>query len=732
MTLSTNRYLIRKVGVLGAGNMGSRIAAHLANAGFPVVLLDIISPATALDALKKLKPAAFFDVSAARLITCGTFENNLELLRDCDWVIEVVAENLEIKRALLDKVAPHLRADAIVTTNTSGLPVAQIAQEMPAGFRRRWFGTHFFNPPRYMRLLEMIPTPEADPAAIDAIRQLVDKRLGKTVVMAKDTPNFIGNRIGTFAMMNAVRVMQALDMSIEEVDALTGSILGWPKMGTFRLTDFVGVDVLAHVAQNFFERAKDERSDLTLAPFLTEMVKRQWLGDKVGQGFYKKVGDDRLGLDWKTLEYRPSERVKFPLLEMAKNAESVGERLKILLAADAKKDRAAAFYQQVLPELWSYAAHRIPEIADDFVAIDRAMKAGFNWELGPFEMSDAAGLTNYYTDHIAPPEGVSSVAIFKKSNGVVKKNAGASLVDLGDGVGCIEFHSKMNAIGTDIVSFVTQNLKPGSDAVANFEAFVIASDGANFSVGANLMQMLLAMQEQEWDELDVAISSFQRMTQAVKFCPRPVVAAPFAMCLGGGAEISLHAAARQPHAELYIGLVEAGVGLIPGGGGCKEMLLRSPETESLRRAFENIAMAKVSTSAAEALSMDYLCAGDQVSMNRDRLVNDAKVRARELADAGYSAPLPRTDIPAPGENVLATLKVGVRLMREGEFISDHDVKVANHIAHILCGGKITPGTLISEQYLLDLERQAFLSLCGEKKTAERIAYTLKTGKPLRN
>jgi len=732
MTLSTNRYLIRKVGVLGAGNMGSRIAAHLANAGFPVVSLDITSPAPAFEALKKSKPAAFFDPAAAKLITTGTFEKHLDLLRDCDWVIEAVAENLEIKRALLEKIHPHLRADAIITTNTSGLPIAQIAEPMDTAFRQRWFGTHFFNPPRYMRLVEIIPTPEADPAAISVIHQLVDKRLGKTVVMAKDTPNFIGNRIGTFAMMNALRVMQAMDMTIEEVDALTGAILGWPKMGTFRLTDFVGVDVLVHVAQNFFERVKDERSDLKLPPFLIEMLERKWLGDKVGQGFYKKVGEDRLGLDWKTLEYRPSARVKFPLLEMAKNAETVGERLKILLNADAKKDRAAAFYQQILPELWSYAAHRIPEIADDFVAIDRAMKAGFNWELGPFEMSDAAGLTKHYQSDIPVPEGVSSVAIFKKSHGVVKKNAGASLVDLGDGVGCIEFHSKMNAIGGDIVSLITQTLKPGSDAVANFEAFVIASDGANFSVGANLMQMLLAIQDQEWDELDFAISAFQKMTQAVKFCPRPVVAAPFGMCLGGGAEVSLHAASRQPHAELYIGLVESGVGLIPGGGGCKEMLLRSPDSESLRRAFENIALAKVSTSAAEARSMDYLCAADQITMNRDRLVHDAKIRARELADAGYSAPLPRNDIPAPGENVLATLKVGVRLMREGEFISDHDVKIANHLAHILCGGKITPGTLISEKYLLDLEREAFLSLCGEKKTAERIAHTLKTGKPLRN
>jgi 3-hydroxyacyl-CoA dehydrogenase len=627
---------------------------------------------------------------------------------------------------------------------------------MDAGFKRRWFGTHFFNPPRYMRLVEIIPTGEADPAAIATVTQLVDKRLGKTVVVAKDTPNFIGNRIGTFAMMNAIRVMQAMDMSIEEVDTLTGSALGWPKMGTFRLSDFVGIDIVTHVAQNFFERVKDERSDLVLPGFLTQMLERKWLGDKVGQGFYKKVGaDERLGLDWKTLAYRPSTRVKFPSLEMAKNADSVAERLKLVLSGDPKKDRAAAFYWQILPDLWKYAAHRVPEISESFTGIDEAMKAGFNWELGPFEMWDAANVpelaeklkaagvardTKWYSGDVPVPDGVSSVAGFKKSNGVVKKNAGASLVDLGDGVACIEFHSKMNAIGQDIVSFVTQNLKPGSDAVANFEAFVITNDDANFSVGANVMQLLLAIQEQEWDELELAIKAFQKMTQTIKYCPRPVVVAPFGMCLGGGAEVSLHATVRQPHAELYLGLVETGVGLVPGGGGCKEMLLRAVDssdssvelTENLRRTFELIAMAKVSTSAAEARGMGYLSPSDQVTMNRNRLVQDSKVRARKLADAGYSAPVPRIDIPAPGESILATMKIGVRLMREGEYISDHDVKVANHVAHILCGGKMTPGALISEQYVLDLERQAFLSLCGEKKTAERIAHTLKTGKPLRN
>jgi len=805
-------YLIRKAAVLGAGNMGSRIAAHFANAGIPVVLLDIIPPnasadnkaarnaivSAALENLKKSKPAAFFDPSGIRLIQPGNFEDHLELLRDCDWIVEAVAENLEIKRGLLEKVSTFRRADAIITTNTSGLPVSQVAETMDASFKKHWFGTHFFNPPRYMRLLEIIPTPDADPAAITAVEHFVDRRLGKAVVTAKDTPNFIANRIGTFAMMNAVKVMQALDMSIEEVDALTGATLGWPKSGTFRLSDMVGIDVLAHVAQNFFERVKDERPDVAPPPFIAQMLERKWLGDKTGQGFYKKIKaangiEERLGLDWKTLEYRPSERVKFPSLELAKNTDSVAERLRMLLANDPRKDRAAEFYEHILPGLWNYSANRVPEISDNIVGIDEAMKNGFNWELGPFEMWDAAGVvattdrmkaagttlapavvrllesgnTTWYREDASVPsgrrffdvatatykpvpalEGMTSVQILKKAHGVVKKNAGASLLDMGDGVGCIEFHSKMNAIGGDIVSFIAQTLKPGGDSLAQFDAFVISNDGDHFSVGANVMQLLLGIQEQDWDEIDTAIKSFQKMTQAIKFSPKPVVVSPFGMCLGGGCEIALHASARQPHAELYMGLVETGVGLVPGGGGCKEMALHAIDAatalreggrnesvelmEALRRNFESIAMARVSTSAAEARTLGYLSPSDIITMNRERVLLDAKARARELADAGYSAPLPRTDIPAPGVNILATLKMGVRLMREAEYISDHDVKVANHVANILCGGKVTPGTPVGEQYFLDLERQSFLSLCGEKKTAERIAHTLKTGKPLRN
>ncbi len=818
---------IRKVAVLGAGTMGSRIAAHIANAGVPVVLLDIVPPGTApdapksernrfvlngLDGLRKSKPAAFYTPDSARLITLGNFDDDLALIADCDWIIEVVAENLDIKCALLEKVLTHRRPGAITTSNTSGLPIAGIVEGMPDDLRHHWFGTHFFNPPRYMRLLEIIPTPESDPTDIATISHFCDQRLGKSIVLSRDTPNFIANRIGTFSMGNAIRLMMAQGLTIEEVDALTGAPLGWPKTGTFRLGDLVGVDVLAHVASNFSKQAAaigDERQDVALASFIGKMIENKWLGDKTSQGFYKKVGKDEQGrdlrhvLDWQTLDYKPSMRPKFPALEMAKNVEHTPTRIDQLLHADPEKDKAAAFYWPLLTELFTYTANRVSEDGSEpaatIVEIDQAMKTGFNWELGPFEMMDAAnpratmirmlaegrpvspnveklfayphantepGPTWYKDDPTVPSgrrffdpfsgtykpvpvaDGVSSLATVKKSHGVIKKNAGASLIDLGDGVAAIELHSKMNALGGDIITLITQTLKPSSDPVINFSSFVITGDSANFSVGANLMQLLLSIQEEEWDEVEMAVKQFQNMTQAIKFCPRPVVVAPYGMCLGGGVEISLHAAARQPHAELYMGLVETGVGLIPGGGGCKEFTIKSIEAgssirpdargegveifEALKKNFESIAMAKVSTSAAEARTLNFLKPSDAITMNRDRLLTDAKTRAAAIAAAGYSAPAPLTAIPAPGENALATLKLAVWTMREGQFISDHDAKIANWVAHTLCGGKVTPGTPVSEQYLLDLEREAFLSLCGEKKTQERIAFTLKTGKPLRN
>ena len=803
---------IHKVAVLGAGTMGARIAAHFANAGVPSYLFDIVPPdadgparnkiaAAGLDAARKSKPAAFFEPSLAKLITVGNFEDDLNKLADVDWIIEAVVENLDIKRSLLKKVDAVRKPGTIVTTNTSGLPVSKIAEGFPDDFRRSWFGTHFFNPPRYMRLLELIPTPDTDRALLDAIAWFSDVRLGKGVVFAKDTPNFIGNRIGTFSVLNVIRLMQEMDLSIEDVDALTGTPVGWPKSATFRTIDLVGLDILGHVVSNMTTNVHDERSELKLPDFYKQMLERKWLGDKTKGGFYKKSKgadgkEERLTLDWRTLEYHPRHKPKLAALEMAKNVEDTGARLRMLLGLEGsgpqKGDKAGAFLWAALSDLWTYSANRIPEISDTVVEVDRAMKLGFNWEMGPFELWDAAGVEatvarmkkegkpvaanvekllasgkkTWYDENLATPsarsyfdlstghwqpvkvpEGVWSVTVAKKSNGVVKKNSGASLVDLGDGVGCIEFHSKMNSLGADIIQLITQTLKPGGPGDA-FDAFVITNDAQNFSVGANLMLLLMAVQEEEWDDVDMVIRQFQGMTQAIKFSPKPVVVGAFGLTLGGGTEISLHAPARQPHAELYTGLVEVGVGLLPGGGGCKEMLLRALDSatsirpdgrgesvellEAMKKAFETIAMAKVATSAHEARGLGFLSDSDNITMNRERVLSDAKARALELARSSYEAPVMRNDLPAPGENILATLKLGVYMMRQGDYISDHEVKIGNKVAEVLCGGNVTPGTPVSEQYILDLEREAFKSLCGEKRTQERIQYTLKTGKTLRN
>jgi len=802
---------IQKVAVLGAGTMGARIAAHFANAGVPSLLLDIVPSdasansrnkvaAAGLDAAKKSKPAAFMDPSLARLVTIGNFEDDLPKLTEVDWIIEAVVENLELKRALLRKVDAVRKPGTIITTNTSGLPVAKIAEDFPDDFRRCWFGTHFFNPPRYMRLLELIATPDTDRELLETVAHFSDVQLGKGIVYAKDTPNFIGNRIGTFSVLNVMRLMQEMNFSIEDVDALTGSAVGWPKSATFRTIDLVGLDILSHVVSNTAQNVHDERSDLKLPDFYRQMLERKWLGDKTKAGFYKKSkstdgNEERLALDWKTLEYRVRQKPKFASIDMAKNVDDTGARVRMLLGLDgsgSKADPAGQFLWGALSDLWNYSANRIPEISDNVVEIDRAMKLGFNWEMGPFELWDAAGIEltvnrmrkqgkpiaanveklltsgqkSWYADDpkspsgkkywelrtsnwepVQVPQGVWSVAVAKKSNGVVRKNSGASLVDLGDGVGCIEFHSKMNSLGADIITLILQTLKPGGPG-DNFDAFVMTNDAPNFSVGANLMLLLMTVQEEEWDEVDFVIRQFQNMTQAIKFSPKPVVIGSFGLCLGGGTEISLHAPARQPHAELYTGLVEVGVGLLPGGGGCKEMLLRAVKTaeavrpggrgesvemmEALKKAFETIATAKVATSAEEARGLGFLSASDRITMNRERVLSDSKACALDLVRAGYRPPAPRTDIPAPGENILAALKMGVHLMRQGEYITEYEVKLATKIAEVLCGGNITPGTPVSEQYILDLEREGFKSLCGEKKTQERIQYTLKTGKTLRN
>jgi 3-hydroxyacyl-CoA dehydrogenase len=792
--------LIRRAAVLGAGTMGLRIAAHLANAGIPTLLLDLPPKdqvaERALTSLVKSRPAALFEPSLARLITPGDFDADLPKLSTCDWVVEAVAENLEIKTALLTRVIPHLAPHAIVTTNTSGLPIHRIAASLPA-LHNPLFGAHFFNPPRYMRLLEVIPAPGADSAAISAFAAFADRILGKQVVFAHDTPNFIANRIGIAVMFNAANLMLEQGLTIEEVDALTGTAIGWPRTGTFRLADLVGIDILAHVAANFPQGVTGGG----FSSILDELLKRGWLGDKANQGFYKKARgaegkDERLVLDLTTFDYRPAAKPTLPSLDMAKNAATTQERLRMLLANSPAKDKAAAFLWPFLSALWNFAADRIGEVADDAPSIDAAMRAGFNWELGPFEMWDAASVvesvsrmrdlqvpvseaakklvadksnsTSWYSTvgpqcfnpvsgHWEPIQSIpghAHVADFRRSNGVIRTNPGASLIDIGDGIACIELHSLKNAIGGDVLSFISSVLNPASDSVRDFVGFVISGDRDNFSVGANLMQLLLAAQEGEWDELAQIIHHFQQMTAAIKFCPRPVVAAPFGLTLGGGAEICLHAVRRQPHAETYMGLVEAGVGLIPAGGGTKEMFLHAFDTAvalapsdpkdppsrfaqsaelatALKRNLETIAMAKASTSAAEARSLGLLAPSDRISMNRERLLLDAKEQAIALAGSGYSAPQSRI-VPAPGLAALATLETGIFLMGEAGYASAHDQKVARWAAYILSGGRITPGTLVTEQYLLDLEREGFLSLCGERLTQERIAFTLKTGKPLRN
>lgn len=800
---------IQKAAVLGAGTMGARIAAHFANAGLPCLLLDIVpkdAPATdrnkivaaGLEAAKKSKPAAFFAPALASKISIGNFDDDLSRISDADWIIEVVAENLEIKRNLLAKVAQFRKPGAIITTNTSGLPVHLLAEGLPEEFQRHWAGTHFFNPPRYMKLVEVIPGPQTSREVLDTVSDFCDRRLGKGVVIAKDTPNFIANRIGTFSMLNALRLMSQLGMTIEEVDACTGPAVGWPKSATFRTADIVGLDVLIHVVNNIYETAPhdESREAYKIPPLIEEMAKRKWLGDKTGHGFYKRVkghqGESEiLTLDVNTLEYRPRQKAKFPSIEAGKAIEDTRERLRAFLAPlfeGQKTDKAQQFIWGGLSEMCLYAGRRIPEISDRIEDLDRAMRWGFAWELGPFESVDAIGLPafaqqikkegralppifekalaggrqSFYESHrgetsvfdfcssslkkVQEPAGILILKNLKEAGREVDRNAGASLIDLGDGVVCCEFHAKMNAIGADLIAMIHKGLKR---LETGFDAMVIANQASNFSVGANLMLILIGAQEQEWDEIHLAVKQFQNANLAIKYAPKPVVVAPQGMALGGGCEISLHAARIHAAAEAYIGLVETGVGLIPGGGGTKEMLIRANENagrgddldlfHNMKPVFENVAMAKVGTSAAECRDLGYLRRDDLVSMNRDRLVADAKQTALALAREGWKPAAPSwpegaqaTQIKVLGESFLAAAKMAIHLMVRGGYASDYDAHVARKLANILAGGALSASQLVSEQYVLDLEREAFVSLCGEKKTQERIAHTLKTGKPLRN
>jgi 3-hydroxyacyl-CoA dehydrogenase len=806
------KHRIEKAVVLGAGTMGSRIAAHFANAGLPCILLDIVPPnlpagapaaernkivRAGLEAAKKSKPAAFFTAALAEKVSIGNFEDDLARCAEADWIIEVVAENLEIKRSLLSRVAQYRKPGAIVTTNTSGLPVHLIAEGMSEEFQQHWAGTHFFNPPRYLKLVEVIPGPKTSSEVVETLSEFCDKRLGKGVVVAKDTSNFIANRIGTFSMLNALRLMGALGMTVEEVDACTGPAVGQPKSATFRTADIVGVDVLVHVVKNIYETApNDESREMYKLPALVEeMAKRGWHGDKTGQGFYKKVrgaGEKEiLTLDVNTMEYRPRQKAKFGSLEMGKAIEDTRERLRALIGPvleGQKGDKAQQFLWGGISETCLYAARRVPEISDTVVDVDRAMRWGFGWELGPFEIMDAIGVKpfaaqvqkegralppviekvlasgrkGFYESEkgattvfdigsggakkVEEPKGVIILKSLKEAGREVERNSGASLIDLGDGVVCCEFHAKMNAIGADLIAMLHKGLKRLD---SDFDAMVIANQAVNFSVGANLMLVLVGAQEQEWDELHMAVKQFQNINLALKYAPKPVVAAPQGMALGGGCEVGLHSAKIQAAAEAYIGLVETGVGLIPGGGGTKEMLIRANEHaasdndldlfHALKPVFEGIAMAKVGTSAEECRDLGYLRREDGVSMNRDRLVADAKEAALALVRGGYK-PLAAswqegaqtTQIKVLGEQFLAAAKVAIHMMMRGGYASEYDAHVSRKLANILAGGPLTSPQLVSEQYVLDLEREAFVSLLGEKKTQERIAHTLKTGKPLRN
>jgi 3-hydroxyacyl-CoA dehydrogenase len=789
--------------------MGARIAAHFANAGLPCLLLDIVpkdaSPSdrnkivtAGLEAAKKTRPAAFFTPALAAKVAIGNFEDDLARIADADWIVEAVAENLEIKRGLLSKVARYRKPGSIVTTNTSGLPVHLIAEGLPEELQQHWAGTHFFNPPRYMKLVELIPGPNTSAEVLETLSDFCDRRLGKGVVKAKDTPNFIANRIGTYSLLNALRLMSKLDMTVEEVDACTGPAVGWPKSATFRTADIVGLDVLMHVVKNIYETAPNDESRETyrLPALVEEMAKRNWLGDKTGQGFYKRVKDGEgkreiLTLDVYTMEYRERQKAKFASIEAGKAIEDTRERLRALvgpLFGGQKTDKAQQFIWGGLSEMCLYAGRRMPEISDHIVDVDRAMRWGFAWELGAFEVVDAIGLAafagqikkegrslppifekalangrkSFYESQrgetsvfdlasgsmkkVEEPAGVLILKNLKEAGREVERNSAASLIDLGDGVICCEFHSKMNAIGADLIAMIHKGLKR---LETGFDAMVIANQAANFSVGANLMLVLVGAQEQEWDDLHIAVKQFQNVNLAIKYAPKPVVSAPQGMALGGGCEISLHAAKIHAAAEAYIGLVETGVGLIPGGGGTKEMLIHANENaasgddldlfHTLRPVFENIAMARVGTSAEECRDLGYLRRTDAVSMNRDRLVADAKQTALALARSGWKPAASSwqegaqsTQIKVLGEGFLAAAKMAIHLMARGGYASEHDAHVARKLANILAGGPLSAPQMVSEQYVLDLEREAFVSLCGEKKTQERIAHTLKTGKPLRN
>jgi 3-hydroxyacyl-CoA dehydrogenase len=798
--------IIQKVAVLGSGVMGSRIACHFANIGCEVLLLDIV-PKEPNDAEKakgltleskavrnrivnndfqfalKSNPSPIYKKEFASRVTTGNFEDDMAKIATCDWVIEVVIENLDIKKKVFENIEKFRKPGTLITSNTSGIPIHLMAEGRSDDFKAHFCGTHFFNPPRYLKLLEIIPTPHTKKEVVDFLMEYGENNLGKTTVLCKDTPAFIANRVGVFGIMALLHLVEKMDLTVEEVDKLTGPVLGRPKSATFRTGDVVGLDTLVHVANGLVQNCpNDEAKDLFVLPgYLKKMVENKWLGDKTGQGFYKKVkgadGKSEIqALDLKTLEYKPSQKVKFATLELTKPIENLKERVKVLVAG---KDKAGEFYRATFAALFQYVTNRIPEIADELYKIDDALKAGFGWDLGPYEYWDAIGVQGF----IATMESLNNkpaawvydmlkagnTSFYKIENGVKKyydipsksyktipgtenlivldniresktvwKNSGVTIIDLGDGILNVEFHTKMNTIGGEVLAGINKAI---DIAEKDYKGLVISNEGANFSAGANVGMIFMMAAEQNYDELNMAVRLFQNTTMRIRYSSIPVVVAPHNLTLGGGCEICLHADKVIAHAETYIGLVEFGVGLIPGGGGTKEFALRlsdslhegDVETNAFRDKFLTIGQAKVATSAYEAFDMGILRKGtDRVVVSRSRQLSEAKAECLRMADSGYTKPTPRKDIRVLGSEILGLVYVGANSMRSGNYISDHDQLISEKLGFVLAGGDLSQPTLVSEQYLLDLEREIFLQLCTERKTLERIQSIVNGGKILRN
>jgi 3-hydroxyacyl-CoA dehydrogenase len=797
---------ILRVAVLGSGIMGSRIACHFANIGVKVLLLDIVPPQLtteesqkgldldnpavrnrivndSLTSAVKSSPSPLYKKSFAGHITTGNFTDNMKDIGSCDWIIEVVVENLEIKKKVFDEVEKYRKPGTLITSNTSGIPIHSMSVGRSDDFRKNFCGTHFFNPPRYLRLLEIIPTVDTDTEVTGFLMDYGDLYLGKTTVLCKDTPAFIANRVGVYAIMALLNLVDKQGYTVEEVDKLTGPVIGRPKSATFRTSDVVGLDTMVHVANGVYHNCPDDKErDQFLPPgFVLSMVEKKWLGDKTRQGFYKKVKtpegkSEILALDLKTLEYRPQQKVRFQSLDSIKNIEDPDEKIKILFSAT---DRAGDFYRTIFAGLFKYVSDNVPGISDEIYRVDAAMKAGFGWESGPFELWDtiglekgvkametqekkpsswvydmmAAGHTSFYktekgirkyydlrSKSYMPIPGESSFIILDniRNSSCIWKNQGCNLFDIGDGVLNLEFRTKMNTIGGEVLEGINKAIEI---AEKDFVGLVIANEGTNFSAGANIAMIFMYAVEQEWDEIDFAIRAFQKTNMHIRYSAVPVVVAPHGLTLGGGCEMSLHADKVQAHAETYCGLVEFGVGLIPGGGGTKEFTLRFSdsiregdiELNLLKERFLTIATAKVSTSAHEAFDLGIFRKGtDEITLNRSRLIADAKLAVLDLAAAGYTKPVERKDIRVLGKSGLGMVYAGANSMFSGHYMSEHDKLISEKLGWVMCGGDLSAPANVSEQYLLDLEREAFLSLCGEKKTLERIQSILTTGKALRN